>query len=163
MSATIDTYLDYLRDDRRLSPNTLESYARDLAALAAFAEGKARAVETLDRRDLEAFVRQLMASGLSPRSVARRSPAFAALPVPGARAADRGRARPTICARRAPGRRCRSFLARGSRSAARAAGCRDAARPARPGADRAALRDRPARLRAAVASRRRSAISTRAT
>ena len=33
----IDTYLGYLRDVRRMSPNTLESYARDLAQLAAFA------------------------------------------------------------------------------------------------------------------------------
>ena len=35
---TIDGYLAYLRDVRRMSPNTVESYARDLAALAAFAE-----------------------------------------------------------------------------------------------------------------------------
>ena len=67
----IDGYLTYLRDVRRVSPNTLESYARDLTQLAAFAEGRQREVQTLDRRDLEAFVRSLMASGLSPRSVAR--------------------------------------------------------------------------------------------
>lgn len=67
----IDTYLGYLRDVRRMSPNTVESYARDLAALAAFAERRGRTVEALDRRDLEAFARQLMSSGLSPRSVAR--------------------------------------------------------------------------------------------
>ena len=48
MSASIDTYLDYLRDVRRMSPNTVSSYARDLAALAAFAEKKGRAVEGLD-------------------------------------------------------------------------------------------------------------------
>ena len=67
----IDSYLGYLRDVRRMSPNTIESYARDLAALARFADGKSRAVEALDRRDLEAFARALMANGLSPRSVAR--------------------------------------------------------------------------------------------
>ena len=54
-----------------MSPNTVESYARDLAALAAYAEKRGAAVETLERKDLEAFVRSLMASGLSPRSVAR--------------------------------------------------------------------------------------------
>jgi integrase/recombinase XerD len=69
--AMIDGYLIYLRDVRRMSPNTLESYARDLSQLAAFAEKRERAVESLDRRDLEAFVRSLMTSGLSPRSVAR--------------------------------------------------------------------------------------------
>jgi site-specific recombinase XerD len=67
----IDTYLTYLRDVRRMSGNTLESYARDLTHLAAFAEKRGLAVEALDRRHLEAFVRGLMASGLAPRSVAR--------------------------------------------------------------------------------------------
>jgi integrase/recombinase XerD len=70
-AAVIDAYIAYLRDVRRMSPNTLESYARDLGQLAAFAERSGRAVEALDRRDLESFVRDLMASGLSPRSVAR--------------------------------------------------------------------------------------------
>lgn len=68
---TVDGYLTYLRDVRRVSPNTVESYGRDLAALAAFTEGRGLAVDSLDRRGLEAFVRSLMASGLSPRSVAR--------------------------------------------------------------------------------------------
>ena len=67
----VDVYLDYLRDVRRMSPNTLSSYARDLGALAAFAGKKGRAVEALDRRDLEAFARELITNGLAPRSVAR--------------------------------------------------------------------------------------------
>lgn len=70
-AAVIDTYLTYLRDVRRLSSNTLESYARDLGFLAAYAEKRERPVDSLTRRDLEAFVRDLMSSGLSPRSVAR--------------------------------------------------------------------------------------------
>ena len=68
---TIDSYLTYLRDVRRMSANTVESYARDLAALAAFAERRQRDVVALDRRDLDAFVRSLIAGGLSPRSAAR--------------------------------------------------------------------------------------------
>jgi integrase/recombinase XerD len=67
----IDRYITYLRDVRRMSPNTVESYARDLSALAGFAEGRGAAVESLDRKALEAFVRSLMSSGFSPRSVAR--------------------------------------------------------------------------------------------
>jgi integrase/recombinase XerD len=67
----IDGYLSYLRDVRRMSPNTVESYARDLASLAAFAERRGRAVEALTRPDLEAFVRHLQAAGQSPRSAAR--------------------------------------------------------------------------------------------
>jgi len=71
MSQAIDTYVDYLRDVRRMSPNTISSYARDLAGLAAFAERKGKSVESLERRDLEAFVRDMMTQGLAPRSVAR--------------------------------------------------------------------------------------------
>jgi integrase/recombinase XerD len=67
----IDTYLAYLRDVRRVSANTVESYARDLAALGRFAEARNTAPDQFSRRDLEAFVRSLMTQGLSPRSVAR--------------------------------------------------------------------------------------------
>lgn len=71
VSELIDAYVDYLRDVRRMSPNTLSSYAHDLRGLAEFAEEQARPIAALDRRDLEAFARQLMSSGLAPRSVAR--------------------------------------------------------------------------------------------
>ena len=67
----IDQYLDHLRVERRLADHTLESYARDLATLQAFAAGAATRPEALDRHALEAFVRQQMTRGLSPRSVAR--------------------------------------------------------------------------------------------
>jgi integrase/recombinase XerD len=67
----IDAYLTHLTVERRLAVNSLESYARDLNQLARFAAGQGRAVETLERPDLERFVRELMAAGRSPRSVAR--------------------------------------------------------------------------------------------
>src|SRR4029078_9867870 len=54
-----------------MSPNTLESYARDLAVLAEFADRRDTTVGDLQRQDLETFVRQLMSSGVAPRSVAR--------------------------------------------------------------------------------------------
>ena len=69
--STVTTYLDYLRDVRRMSPNTVSSYAHDLGALNAYAEKNDRAIESLDRRELEAFARQLRSRGQSPRSVAR--------------------------------------------------------------------------------------------
>jgi integrase/recombinase XerD len=67
----IDSFLSHLRVERRLSAHTLDSYGRDLAALAEFAERYGVAPEALDRSALEAFVRRQMARGLSPRSVAR--------------------------------------------------------------------------------------------
>ncbi|HVC18913.1 MAG TPA: site-specific tyrosine recombinase XerD [Vicinamibacterales bacterium] len=69
--ALVDAYLDHLQVERRLSPNTLESYARDLRGLAGFAVRRDRSVAALDRAALDAFVRELMGQGLSPRSVAR--------------------------------------------------------------------------------------------
>jgi integrase/recombinase XerD len=70
-SPVVEAYLDHLRVERRLSSHTLESYARDLAALAAYAAGAGRPVESLDRQALEAFVREQRSRGLAPRSVAR--------------------------------------------------------------------------------------------
>ena len=71
MTDAIDSYLDHLRVERRLAAHTLESYARDLGALARFAAGRNARLDGLDRAALEAFVRQRMSEGLSPRSVAR--------------------------------------------------------------------------------------------
>ncbi|HEX3644857.1 MAG TPA: site-specific tyrosine recombinase XerD [Vicinamibacterales bacterium] len=70
-SLVVDAYLDYLRVERRLASHTLESYARDLRALTAYAAGAGRAIESLDRAALEAFVREQRGRGLAPRSVAR--------------------------------------------------------------------------------------------
>ncbi len=70
-SLVVDSYLDHLRVERRLAGHTLESYARDLRALTAYAAGVSSAVTGLDRQALEAFVREQRTRGLSPRSVAR--------------------------------------------------------------------------------------------
>lgn len=67
----IDAYLDHLRVVRRLSPRSIESYGRDLLTLGRYAEGAGVALTALSVHDLEAFVRQLMAEGYAPRSVAR--------------------------------------------------------------------------------------------
>jgi len=70
-SALVDAYLDHLRIERRLSMNTVESYARDLTHLGRFAAGTGVALTAVDRASLEQFVRGMMGSGLAPRSVAR--------------------------------------------------------------------------------------------
>ena len=72
MSApTPESYLRHLEVERRMAPNTLAAYRRDLDKLAAFAEENGRSLADLGRHDLEAFVRELMSSGLSPASTAR--------------------------------------------------------------------------------------------
>ena len=64
-------FLDEMRVSRRLAANTVFAYQRDAERLCAFAKRLDRTPAQLDRGDLEAFVRELMVSGLSPRSVAR--------------------------------------------------------------------------------------------
>jgi len=67
----LDEYLDHVRVERRLALNSVESYARDLARLAGFAGATGCAVSLLTRGQLEAYVRELLSEGLSPRSAAR--------------------------------------------------------------------------------------------
>ena len=67
----VDSFLDDLRVARRLASNTLESYGRDLEGLLQYAAARETAVESLSRDDLEAFVRERVAAGLAPRTVAR--------------------------------------------------------------------------------------------
>jgi integrase/recombinase XerD len=69
--ARADAFLLHLSAERRLSPHTVEAYGHDLQMLGAFAAGRGRSPSGLDRSDVEAFVRQLMAEGRAPRSVAR--------------------------------------------------------------------------------------------
>src|SRR5262249_37567624 len=113
----VDAYLDYLRVERRLARHTLESYARDLSALAAYADETRRAIERLDRAAPEGFVRPPMFPGPSPRPVARalaagrcrrRLPRAAVSPGFGGWTGGSTGALPTICPRRARGLRCRS-------------------------------------------------------
>ena len=70
-AALVDAFVDHLRVARRLAANSLEAYSRDLVLLLRFAAGRERALTDLERGDLEAFVRDLVAGGYSPRSVAR--------------------------------------------------------------------------------------------
>lgn len=69
--AALDAFITYLTVERRLASNSVESYARDLVKLAAYAASRSLQPDSLTRQDLEAFVRSLMNEGRSPRSVAR--------------------------------------------------------------------------------------------
>ena len=107
-AALVDGYLDHLRIERRLAPNSVESYARDLVHLGRFAAGRGVALTDLDRPALEAFVRALMGAGMSPRSVARIVAAtrgFYRYLLIGRRIAANP---PTISSRRVRGRRSRN-------------------------------------------------------
>ena len=72
----VEAYLSHLPVERRLSPNTVESYGRDLSQLCAAAAALERPVELLDRRALEQVVRNMMGEGRPPKSVARAVACF---------------------------------------------------------------------------------------
>ena len=65
-------FLDHLTVERRMSPNTLDAYRRDLAALAAWADAQSRDLLALDSEDIRAFVAAEHRRGLSPKSLQRR-------------------------------------------------------------------------------------------
>ncbi|MBM63780.1 MAG: site-specific tyrosine recombinase XerD [Acidobacteria bacterium] len=67
----VTSFLVELRVSRRLAQNTIVAYERDLSRLLKFAADKDLLLAMADRSDIEIFVRALMLSGLSPRSVAR--------------------------------------------------------------------------------------------
>jgi integrase/recombinase XerD len=68
---TVEASLSHLTVERRLSLNSVASYGRDLELLTRYAIARGKGIEALDRSDLEGLVRDLMAEGRSPRSVAR--------------------------------------------------------------------------------------------
>lgn len=66
-------YLDFLQSVRRLSPNTIESYRRDLNSWRSFRPGEGGDENLLraDEKTLRAFLIELQAKGVSPRTQAR--------------------------------------------------------------------------------------------
>ncbi|HEX6276110.1 MAG TPA: tyrosine recombinase [Polyangiaceae bacterium] len=72
LGSAIDAYLDHLRVERALSPNTTLAYATDLAKLARFAEDRGvDSAEQLDLGVVTAFLSELSGHGLGARSAAR--------------------------------------------------------------------------------------------
>jgi integrase/recombinase XerD len=70
-SDLVVAYLQHLEVERRVAANTLDAYRRDLRRFEAFARSRERTIDGMGRGDLEGFVRDTMASGLSPTSTAR--------------------------------------------------------------------------------------------
>ncbi len=72
MDACVDLYLDHLRVERALSPNTLLAYSRDLSKLTQFMDQRGLSDPTaLDIGSFSDWLVSLSRSGLSARSLAR--------------------------------------------------------------------------------------------
>jgi integrase/recombinase XerD len=67
----IDAFLNFIRVEKGLAANTLESYSRDLAAFARFLDRRGRPLARTGREDVREFLAALYDRGLSPRTVAR--------------------------------------------------------------------------------------------
>ena len=72
----IAAYLRHLEVERRVAANTIAAYRRDLTRLEQFARRRGLTPLACTRADLEAGLREAMASGLSPSSVARLAAAL---------------------------------------------------------------------------------------
>ncbi|MBW8809119.1 MAG: tyrosine recombinase XerC [Lysobacter sp.] len=69
----VETFLDHLRVERRMSAHTLDAYQRDLSALWLWAEESGRGeVMALQAEDLRAFIAAERRRGLTPKSLQRR-------------------------------------------------------------------------------------------
>jgi integrase/recombinase XerD len=67
----VDEFANYLRIEKGLSPNTIQSYSSDLAKLLKFAASQGSEITMLTREDLLGWTRALLRGGLAARSAAR--------------------------------------------------------------------------------------------
>jgi integrase/recombinase XerD len=67
----IREFLGYIQVEKGLSPNTLASYARDLAKLERWANQRNRSLPELTRKDLREWIARLSRDGLAPSSISR--------------------------------------------------------------------------------------------
>jgi integrase/recombinase XerD len=70
-TSDLDGFLNYLRVERGLSPNSLEAYRNDLMKLLSYTATLGKDLRSLNAGDLSAFSRYLGTRGLGPRSIAR--------------------------------------------------------------------------------------------
>lgn len=64
-------FLSYIRVEKGLSANTLQSYARDIAKLQSWSERNRKQIDKLERKDLRDWIARMSRDGLAPSSVSR--------------------------------------------------------------------------------------------
>jgi integrase/recombinase XerD len=71
VESLVRSFLNYLRVEKGLSPNTILAYGRDLKKFQAFSEVHRRPLKQINREHIVDFLASLYRSGLDSRSVAR--------------------------------------------------------------------------------------------
>jgi integrase/recombinase XerD len=71
LPAQVENFLHYLRVEKGLAANSVESYGRDLAKFAAFLDKAHQPVESCGLEQIRRFLSQLEREGLASRSIAR--------------------------------------------------------------------------------------------
>jgi integrase/recombinase XerD len=71
LAAEFEAFLDYIRVEKGLAANSIDSYRRDLVAFAKFLQRERKELKKVTREDLRGFLASLFQRGLSARSVAR--------------------------------------------------------------------------------------------
>ena len=75
-SLPVGDFLDRMRDQRELSPHTIEAYRRDLAQFFAFCDREGiGSIETVERGHARRYLVRLSAEGYSKRSMTRKASA----------------------------------------------------------------------------------------
>lgn len=64
-------FINYLRIEKGLSPNTLESYRLDLARFRAFLEKSGYSLLAVERQELLGYLKELYTAGYKPASISR--------------------------------------------------------------------------------------------
>src|SRR5437868_3484709 len=70
-SETLNRFLNYLRIEKGLSPNTLAAYQSDLNKLESFCETLELEVSSLEESELRTFIRSLSTANLSRKTISR--------------------------------------------------------------------------------------------
>jgi site-specific recombinase XerD len=75
-SNSVDDFLDRMRDQRELSPHTLDAYRRDLAQFFAYCETEGiDSIQAVERQNARRYLAHLAAGGYSKRSMTRKASA----------------------------------------------------------------------------------------
>ncbi len=76
MLSPVNDFIDYLRNERKLSENTSESYKLDLLQLLKFIKLKSLALESFNKLDARSYIMHLEEVGSSRKSIARKISCF---------------------------------------------------------------------------------------